>query len=298
MGARKFSIITVSKGRLDHLKQSLPRMLGQGAAEVIVVDYSCPEGTGDYVEEHFPEARVVKVEGEAYFSNWKARNAGAAAATGDVLVFCDADTILAKDALARIDEKLPQQSYGFFKPYASRGFNKQGLRLARNQLRGFHVIPAPAFRTAQGYDELFEGYAAGADTDLEDRLIYIGFPQTVLDPSIVEEVIQHGNEERLEHHREPIQLSYGAGLIYRTAKYALVKIRRVAEIPLETRQALYKSARAAAETLLKEDSIALSITANKDPIGMPRQLGFESGTLQLSIRVEVAGKKPVDKAPD
>jgi len=298
LGARKYSIITVSKGRLGHLKQTLPRMLAQGAAELIVVDYTCPERTGDYVEQHFPEARVVRVEGETYFSNWKARNAGAAAAAGDMLVFCDADTILAKDALARIDEHVPERSFGFFKRDATQGFNKKGLRLALNQLRGFHVIPTPTFRAAQGYDELFEGYAAGADTDLEDRLIFIGLTPARLDPTIVEEVIQHGNEERLEHHREPISLSYGTGLIYRTAKFALLKIRRVPEIPLETRRNLYQSARTAAKTLQKEDSVALTVSANKHAIGMPLQLGFESATLQLSIRVDVAGKKRVDKAPD
>ncbi len=42
-----------------------------------------------------------------------------------------------------------------------------------NQLKGFHVIPAPAFRRLGGYDEVLEGYAAGADTDLEDRLSLI-----------------------------------------------------------------------------------------------------------------------------
>jgi glycosyltransferase involved in cell wall biosynthesis len=298
LGARTFSIITVSKGRLDHLKQTLPRMLALGAAEVIVVDYSCPEGTGDYVQEHFPEARVVRVEDETYFSNWKARNAGAAAAAGDMLVFCDADTLLADNALERIDEQTPDRSFGFFKRAATQGFNKKGLRLALNQLRGFHVIPTATFRAAQGYDKLFEGYAAGADTDLEDRLIFIGLAPARLDPAIVEEVIQHGNEERLEHHREPISLSYGTGLIYRTAKFALLKIRRLPEIPLETRRTLYQSARTAAKRLQEEDSVALTVSANKHAIGMPLQLGFESATLQLSIRVEVAGKKRVDKAPD
>ncbi len=41
----KFSIITTCKGRLEHLKQTLPAMLAQKDSEVIVVDYSCPHGT-------------------------------------------------------------------------------------------------------------------------------------------------------------------------------------------------------------------------------------------------------------
>lgn len=85
--------------RLEHLKASLTRMIGQ-PAEVIVVDFSCLQGTADYVRSHFPSVRVVAVEGEAYFSNWKARNAGAAVASSDILLFCDADTVLAESAIA------------------------------------------------------------------------------------------------------------------------------------------------------------------------------------------------------
>ena len=59
----KYSIVTTCMGRLDHLKESLPAMLAQPDSEVIVVDYSCPQGTGDYVAKHFPAARVVRVEG-------------------------------------------------------------------------------------------------------------------------------------------------------------------------------------------------------------------------------------------
>ena len=45
---RTFSIITTCKGRLDHLKQSLPTMIDQGAKEVIVVD-ALPETVGGKV---------------------------------------------------------------------------------------------------------------------------------------------------------------------------------------------------------------------------------------------------------
>ena len=160
--ARTFSIITTSKGRLEHLKLSLPQMLRQNCSEVIVVDFSCPEGTGDYVRTHFPAVKVVAVEGEDYFSNWKARNAGAAAASSNVLIFCDADTVLADDAGAWISDTLPERAFGFFERAKTVRFNTSGLRLAANQLRGFHVIPAAAFRRLGGYDEVFQGYAAGA----------------------------------------------------------------------------------------------------------------------------------------
>ena len=52
--APQFSIITTCKGRLDHLKQTLPAMLAQADAEVIVVDFSCPQDTAGYVERNLP----------------------------------------------------------------------------------------------------------------------------------------------------------------------------------------------------------------------------------------------------
>ena len=125
-------------------------MVAQGANEVIVVDYSCPEETGEFVTANFPSVRVVSVAGEKHFSNWKARNAGASIASSDVLVFVDADTILADGAIAWLSENLPVRAYGFFDSKTSRAFNQGGPRLASNQLKGFHVIPArripPAWR--------------------------------------------------------------------------------------------------------------------------------------------------------
>ena len=118
-------------------------MVAQGAKEVIVVDaISCPEGTGDYVAAHFPAVHVVRVEGQEHFLNWKARNAGAAAANSDVLVFVDADTSMADGAIEWLAGHLPPRSYGFFDTRTSQSFNRGGPRLASNQLKGFHVIPA------------------------------------------------------------------------------------------------------------------------------------------------------------
>lgn len=296
--ARTFGIITTCKGRLEHLKVSLPSMVAQNCNEVIVVDFSCPEGTGAFVSANFPSATVVSVEGQKHFSNWKARNAGAAAAKSDVLVFVDADTILAKDAIAWLEAHVPPRKFGYFDSATSQAFNRGGPRLAANQLKGFQVIPARAFRRVGGYDEILEGYAAGADTDLEQRLEMIGLTRRPLDSRIVESVIQHDAASRTAHHAQPVKFSYAAGLLYRAAKRTLLRLNRRAELPIGLRRNLYRAATQAASRLDPTlGRVTMNVKLGQEPILMPRQLGFERGQqslfLQLELSLEDALSEPV-----
>ena len=263
-------------------------MVAQPCNEVIVVDYSCPQGTKAFVSKNFPAARLVSVEGQPHFSNWKARNAGAAAATSDVLVFVDADTVLAKGAIEWIAAHVPPRTFGFFDSATSRAFNR-GPRVAANQLKGFQVIPAAAFRRLRGYDEVLEGYAAGADTDLEQRLSMIGLTRHALDARIVNSIIQHDAASRTQHHANPIRTSYAAGLLYRAAKRMLLRINRVVELPIAFRRNLYKAAAEAALRLSPTQSeVKLNVTLGQEPILMPRQLGFERGRQTISLRIDLA----------
>lgn len=290
--ARTFSIITTCKGRLEHLKKSLPTMVAQHCDEVIVVDYSCPQGTGDFVSKKFPSVRLVSVEGQEHFSNWKARNAGAAAAHSDVLIFVDADTLLADGAVEWLAANVPPRTYGFFDSRTSRAFNQAGPRVAANQLKGFQVVPAPAFRRACGYDEVLEGYAAGADTDLEIRLSMIGLRRVQLDPSIVESIIQHDAPSRTQHHAQPIRSSYAAGLLYRAAKRTLLKLNRRVELPIAVRRNLYQAASQAARNLRPDQGrITMHVQIGQEPILMPRQLGFERGQQSISLKLELSLEK-------
>lgn len=295
---KRFSIITACKGRLEHVKQSLPRMVAQDDAEVIVVDYSCPEGTGDYVEQNFPGVRVVRVAGEDGFSNWKARNRGAAVATGQLLVFCDADAILAESATAVIAQSIPQRAYGFFTRNATARFNRSKLRLSTNQLRGFQVVPAGVFRKMGGYDEVLSGYAAGGDTDLEERLALFGFKGIKLGDGIIDDVVEHDNAARFTFHREPIRLSYAAGLLYRRAKITLIKGRKKG-LTLVERKRLYALAQKAAAQLGSGQELAtMQVKLEEQPVGMPRQLGFEEGRCIVSIDVRLKMQTRIAKAPD
>lgn len=294
----KYSIITTCMGRLEHLKRTLPRMLEQRGSEVIVVDWSCPQNTAAYVAGHFPAVKVVKVEEQPVFSNWAARNAGAAQATGEFVIFCDADTKLRPNAIDWIEANVPPRAYGHFDRQGTSQFNTTKLRLGFNQLRGFHVLARQIFNRFGGYDDVLTGYAAGADTDLELRLGMFGFKRVVLDPLIVEEVVEHGNEDRFRNHKVPIKISYAAGYLYRKAKTALLQIRRRPNLPRPFRQQLYTAALKAAEKLDADNpSINFRVSVEKDMIGMPLQLGFRKAQFNMVIDLSITGLGAVEDIP-
>ncbi len=87
-------IVTTCKGRLHHLKQTLPTWLQQDGVDVTVVDYSCPDRTGDWVHRYYPEVQVVRVKGKETFHLAHARNRGAGAAPKGWLCFFDADLVV------------------------------------------------------------------------------------------------------------------------------------------------------------------------------------------------------------
>ena len=69
--------VTTCMGRLAALRQSLGPMVAQGGS-CIVVEYSCPESAGDWVEANHKAARVIRVPGQDRFNASAARNVGAA----------------------------------------------------------------------------------------------------------------------------------------------------------------------------------------------------------------------------
>jgi hypothetical protein len=274
-------------------------MLKQDSAEVIVVDHSCPQESGIYVKQNFPSAKVVSVDGRRYFSLWEARNRGAAVAAAETLVFCDADTILAENAMKWVSKSLPKQCFGCFSNEETWRFNKNGLRLGNNQLRGFQVVSAKKFRALDGYDEALQGYAAGGDTDLQDRLILMGVAPYGLDAKIIEDVIAHDNAARLTHHEAPLRLSYLAGLLYRRAKLAMIKLNQGKNLSLEDRSGLYNVAKQAAGQLdLRRDVITFQVLLEHQGVGMPRQLGYERASQKVSLTVEVSLEDRIEKIPD
>jgi glycosyltransferase involved in cell wall biosynthesis len=192
----RFSIITLCKDRLEHLRQSLPRALAQPDAETIVVDYDCPAGTAAEVARDFPAARVVKVEDAPLFNMAIGRNLGAAAAHGEWLIFIDADILLAPDFITSLMREIEKKRLFRF------GSQKNGV-MGTN---GTCILHRDDFAAAGGYDEAFEGYG-GEDTDLYIRLEMLGLHTLHLDVGMID-VIAHEDDLRVRHTRYQSKLRH------------------------------------------------------------------------------------------
>lgn len=284
----KFSIITACKNRLSHLKESLPVMLAQPNSEVIVVDFSCGEGTADYVRRHHPGAKIVEVPGKDYFSNWEARNAGAAASTGEWLVFVDADVILAQDCIAWLDQHMKPGIYAKFKPGKQLERHRSNTSaISLNNLQGFLVVRRPAFKLVGGYDELLKGWGAGGDVDIQNALSHARIKKTFLPEHVVDRIIEHGDDLRFAHTGGSFRRNFIQNLLYRELKRFLMPILGI-PIPLEIRQKVFTaSVKAATSARGRSTSARADVILARRPVEMRRRLGHPKSEIQISLRAVV-----------
>lgn len=272
----QLSIVTTCKNRLEHLRQTLPAMLAQADSEVIVVDYGCPQGCGDWVLEHFPQVRVIHVDDDPEFCLARARNAGARQARAEWLAFVDADIVLAGDFAAVVTPLLiPGYHY----------INDAGTW----ETYGTCLCRRADFDRIEGYDEVF-GRLRGEDEDLYFRLSGIGvsrahFPDGLLKP------ISHGDElrglrgigEKLAHQR--------ISTLYIQAKADLARLTASPDRML--REKLLAAARRSVMTL--DDDDGFRPMAHNLTVDMPLRFpNLDFFGLSLSRKIVYTLAMPVD----
>jgi glycosyltransferase involved in cell wall biosynthesis len=227
------AFITTCKNRLHHLKETLPLMAANAPDELIVVDYSCPELTGDWVEANFPQAKVVRVTGQDGFNPSRARNAGAAAATSEWLFFIDADIRAMPRLLEAVRANLQPGVY--FRPQYKLGLNAE-------QAYGTFCVRAEDFAAVEGFDEVLDGWGY-EDQDLYERLT----PRlTEMRYSIhLLKVIAHEDDER--HIRTDMRDRWENEAInscYGEAKRAISLHRGgIGNLPLQEREGIMRNVR-------------------------------------------------------
>ncbi len=191
----ELTVVTTCKGRLHHLTESLPTLLGQTFRtdlryRVVVVDYGCPQGAFDWCVSKFADERltVVRVRDDVDRFNFsRARNIGAAFGSG-LLAFLDADVLLPDGALQRAVSEM--ERLGLERLNHSRGVDAQG----RPHIGGQFLIRSESFHALRGFCEGFREYG-GEDIDLYRRSLAAGQSHGLIDLELRR--IPHDDEERL-----------------------------------------------------------------------------------------------------
>lgn len=229
-------LITTCMGRLAHLQQSLGAAAGQPGCSCVLVDYSCPERCGEWVESKFPGVQVVRATGQTVFNISRARNLGAAAAQTPWLCFFDADVILDSRFAERI---LPTLQPGHY----------YGVPNEEEGLLGPNVCARSDFVQIGGYDEVFENWGH-EDVDFFMRLSLRGLKRAHF-PQDISVRVRHDVESRVRHFavKSP-KISQTINALYRLAKFDLMKIHD-RELTFQERKSLYADATQTVQALLK-----------------------------------------------
>ena len=246
------TFVTTCKNRLHHLKETLALLSKQAEKDIVVVDYSCPQNTAQWVSENHPHAKVVQVLSEG-FNISHARNCGAEKITSDFICFIDADVKVKPGFMEWIHENL--SPYCFYTLA-----NKTEID---PQLWGTTIVPSKALRFVAGYDEIYCGWG-GEDDDLYYRLKTAGFYPRAIPPQFLE-AIRHGDEERVQFHEiKDKYYQHYINRMYSTAKKQVMSFYRAeGELPYEIRKKIYDVIFETAKTKSKQLEITIDINLSE-----------------------------------
>jgi glycosyltransferase involved in cell wall biosynthesis len=264
----QISCVVTCKGRLHHLRQTLPGLVGQPGVQVILVDYDCPDHCGDWAETHYPMVRVVRVQNSPSFNLSRARNAGALAAETPWLAFLDADIIVDPHFFETVFPLLRTGCY-FLGDERSDG------------LWGTCLLERKIFQKVGGYDEVIDSWGC-EDVDLYRQLGIAGVrPRTF--PASLLRCIEHGDGERLRF--QPVaalERSWRIGHLYTLIKNDTTVV--AGQKPGEAqRRKLRKAVTDAVERAATQGSARLEITL--PPARLPGKRSAQRKPPQLTRRM-------------
>lgn len=257
-------------------------MATQPGTDCVVVDYSCPEHTADWVRQHWPAVRVVCVEGESQFNLARARNAGAAACDADWICFIDADVLVEPVFSTEISKGLKLGA--FYRPDPFDALTWGTVIVARSD-----------FECIGGYDDVIQGWG-GEDDDLYMRLQQAGcragnFPGSFM------RGINHADADRVRHYAiKDRLLSQRINALYIRIKSDMTRLAGM-PLPQDIRRSLYANLN---RIVPEADAERTSAKMNIDLAHMPFLHGHTLGvrleyTLGANLNSASAGNM-LDKA--
>jgi hypothetical protein len=194
------SCVTICMGRLHHLKHTLPKNLQWSSRypniEWILLDYNCPDGTGEWVRntlgDDLKAGRLTywRTSGPNDFHFSHSRNMGARLASGKVLCLVDADNFTGQDFAFYVARNLRERSALVGCPMEGDQFVPDGDHGTCGRL----AVGMKQFLDVRGYDEGMYGWGY-EDIDLFLRLQSSGAKCSPIKAAYLD-CIQHDDEER------------------------------------------------------------------------------------------------------
>lgn len=243
--------VTTCKGRLSHIQETLPLLCEQAKQDVVIVDYSCPQKTGEWVEKNYPQVHIVRVNSDV-FNLSDARNQGACDLICDFICFIDADIKIHPGFLEWLNENL--NPYCFYTIAKTNG---------PNELSGTTIVPIHAYKLIRGYDEFFSGWG-GEDDDFYYRLKISGLSQLEI-PAHFFDSIKHNDTERTQFYEIKDKLkTFYISRFYSSAKKQVMSFYRTqGELPAEIRKKLYDAVSEAFKNNPDNPEINININLNE-----------------------------------
>jgi hypothetical protein len=181
------TIVTTCCDRLEFLQQALPTWREHTPCPIVVVDYSCPRGTGAWAEG--AGATVVQALGKPHFNKPHAQNLGVAAVSTTFTMLLDADCIAHAGFWEWVSARLSGGSMSIVPP-----------EISRRDLTGFLAVETQALR-AEPFDERFVSYGF-EDIDVRLRLYLSGVAHVHMMPVGLLSALPHSHALRSQHFPE------------------------------------------------------------------------------------------------
>ena len=209
----KISFCITCKGRLEHLKQTLPRNLEYSEVwpnvEFVVEAYGDPE-TAEWIRRRYPDKiadktiRLIEVNEEdaPYYLYAHSRNMAFRMATGDILTSLDADNVMTKGYVNWLGRTFcGQGGTNLETNLVVRAMNeKTGLPQHESGGGGRLAISKDLFYRVGGYDEVNHNESwSGEDRDLVRRAVAAGAAYQSSPEELLGEVIEHSDDERARY---------------------------------------------------------------------------------------------------
>ncbi|HEX4273414.1 MAG TPA: galactosyltransferase-related protein [Rhizomicrobium sp.] len=232
----KLTFIVACKGRLDHLRVSLPRLMAQPGCRTIVVDSNCPDGAAKWVSSSYPDATVVLLDDHGRFNLPKCRNAGLQRSQTEWVCFIDADVIVSRDFRSILECCLEKGAY-----YTFKSSNK------REEPTGTCIVGRDDAIRMGGYDEAFEAWG-GEDRDFYRRLEMNGVETRHFPDRLIETVMSHSDDRRTRYYNDKsLTRSFAVAALYGRAKRSVMALHDHRPLDLMERRGLYALAQQAVD---------------------------------------------------